>query len=127
VRLAIDDFGVGWSSLSYLTQFPIDVLKIDRSFVQQIVPGPTAAHGADAVSPIVKAVISMGKSLDLRVVAEGVETPEQLAFLQAEACAEGQGFYFGRPMAVAPCTEALARGFGLHPGGGAGAHEHASD
>jgi EAL domain-containing protein (putative c-di-GMP-specific phosphodiesterase class I) len=125
--LAIDDFGVGWSSLSYLTQFPIDVLKIDRSFVQQIVPGATAAHGANAVPPIVKAVISMGKSLELSVVAEGVETPEQLAFLQAEACAEGQGFYLGRPMAGGPCTEALIRGNGIPPGGWAGAHEHASE
>jgi diguanylate cyclase (GGDEF)-like protein len=127
VQLAIDDFGVGWSSLSYLTQFPIDALKIDRSFVQQIVPGATAAHGASAVAPIVKAVISMGKSLDLRVVAEGVETREQLTFLQAEACAEGQGYYFGRPMAAEQCTEVLERGIVIDLGGWAGAHEHASD
>jgi EAL domain-containing protein (putative c-di-GMP-specific phosphodiesterase class I) len=91
VQLAIDDFGTGWSSLSYLRHFPIDALKVDKSFVQEITSGSNAA-------PIVKAVISMGKSLKHRVIAEGVETHDQLAFLQAEDCDEGQGYYFCRPM-----------------------------
>jgi diguanylate cyclase (GGDEF)-like protein/PAS domain S-box-containing protein len=91
VQVAIDDFGTGYSNLSYLRTFPINVLKIDQSFVHEInvVPAGTS---------IVCAVISMGKSLGLRVIAEGVETKEQLAFLQAESCAEGQGFYFSRPL-----------------------------
>jgi diguanylate cyclase (GGDEF)-like protein/PAS domain S-box-containing protein len=91
VQLTIDDFGTGWSSLSYLRQFPIDALKVDKSFVQEITSGSTAA-------PIVSAVISMGKSLKHRVIAEGVETRDQLTFLQAADCDEGQGYYFSRPL-----------------------------
>jgi diguanylate cyclase (GGDEF)-like protein/PAS domain S-box-containing protein len=91
VQLAIDDFGTGWSSLSYLSHFPIDTLKVDQSFVQAITPGSDAAS-------IVSAVIGMGKSLKHRVIAEGVETRDQLAFLRAEACDEGQGYYFNRPL-----------------------------
>jgi EAL domain-containing protein (putative c-di-GMP-specific phosphodiesterase class I) len=91
VQLAIDDFGTGWSSLSYLSDFPIDTLKVDQSFVQAISPGSAAGS-------IVRAVISMGKSLKHRVIAEGVETRDQLAFLRAEECDEGQGYYFDRPL-----------------------------
>jgi diguanylate cyclase (GGDEF)-like protein/PAS domain S-box-containing protein len=91
VQLAIDDFGTGWSSLSYLRHFPIDALKVDKSFVQEIT---SPSHSA----PIVTAVISMGKSLNHRVIAEGVETVDQLAFLQAEDCDEAQGYYFSRPL-----------------------------
>ena len=91
VKLAIDDFGTGWSSLSYLRQFPIDALKVDKSFVQEITSRSRTA-------PIVTAVISMGKSLNHRVIAEGVETVDQLAFLQAEDCDEAQGYYFSRPL-----------------------------
>jgi len=91
VQVAVDDFGTGYSSLSYLRRFPIDALKIDQSFVRQITSAP------DETS-IVTAIISMGRSLKLRVVAEGVETQQELAFLQAHHCDEAQGYYFSRPV-----------------------------
>ncbi len=91
VRLALDDFGTHYSSLSYLRKFPLDALKIDQTFVRQIttVPPETA---------IVIAVIAMGRSLNLRVVAEGVETLEELDFLRSHDCDEAQGYYFSRPV-----------------------------
>jgi diguanylate cyclase (GGDEF)-like protein/PAS domain S-box-containing protein len=103
VQLAIDDFGTGWSSLSYLRHFPIDALKVDKSFVQEITSGSNAA-------PIVSAVISMGRSLKHRVIAEGVETRDQLAFLQAEDCGEGQGYYFCRPLVAQQFARVLETG-----------------
>jgi diguanylate cyclase (GGDEF)-like protein/PAS domain S-box-containing protein len=103
VHLAVDDFGTGYSSLSYLRQFPIDVLKIDQSFVQQITGDPYD-------SAIVSAIIDMGKNLNQRVVAEGIETQEQLAYLQARRCAEGQGYFFSRPVAAAQFAQLLELG-----------------
>ena len=91
VQVAVDDFGTGYSSLSYLRKFPIDALKIDQSFVRQITTAPDE-------TTIVTAIISMGRSLKLRVVAEGVETQEELAFLQAHQCDEAQGYFFSRPL-----------------------------
>ncbi|MDP9083208.1 MAG: EAL domain-containing protein [Pseudomonadota bacterium] len=100
LTLALDDFGTGYSSLSYLKRFPIDTLKIDRSFVRSI---DTNADDASIVS----AVISMGKNLHMRVVAEGVETREQLDFLQERGCPFGQGYYFSPPLAGQECIQVL--------------------
>ena len=91
VRLAVDDFGTGYSSLSYLTRFPIDALKLDQSFVNDIISSTD-----DAI--VVSAVISMGQALKHRVIAEGVENQEQLAFLRTHGCDEGQGYYFSHPI-----------------------------
>jgi len=91
VQVAVDDFGTGYSSLSYLQKFSIDALKIDQSFVRRITTAPTE-------TTIVTAVISMARSLKLRVVAEGVETLKELEFLQAHQCDEAQGYYFSRPV-----------------------------
>jgi EAL domain-containing protein (putative c-di-GMP-specific phosphodiesterase class I) len=93
VQLAVDDFGTGYSSLSYLNQFPLDVLKIDQSFVEGI-------GGSSNNSIIVSAVIGMGNSLKLKVIAEGVENQMQLNFLKEKYCEEGQGYFFSKPIPV---------------------------
>ncbi|MEJ7806783.1 MAG: EAL domain-containing protein [Telluria sp.] len=102
IRLAVDDFGTGYSSLSYLKLFPVDVLKIDRSFVSCI--GTAGDDGA-----IATAVIAMGNSLNFRVVAEGVEDQFQRDFLRSHHCDEGQGFFFGAPVAPGAFEHMLAR------------------
>jgi diguanylate cyclase (GGDEF)-like protein/PAS domain S-box-containing protein len=106
VQIAVDDFGTGYSSLSYLNRFPIDVLKIDQSFVKAI----DADVGADSDGAIVSAVIDMGKNLHQRVIAEGVEEEKQLVFLQAHNCNEGQGYWFSRPVDAARMQVMLGSG-----------------
>jgi diguanylate cyclase (GGDEF)-like protein/PAS domain S-box-containing protein len=99
--LKVDDFGTGPSSLSYLQCCPVDVLKIDQSFVRDIEPAPDGA-------PLVRAVIAMGKSLGCRVVAEGVETRQQFAYLRSEHCDEGQGYHFSPPVNAAAFERLLS-------------------
>jgi EAL domain-containing protein (putative c-di-GMP-specific phosphodiesterase class I) len=103
VRLAIDDFGTGYSSLSYLRQFPIDTLKVDQSFIHEI-------NAETDEATIISAVINMGCRMRHRVIAEGVETAEQLAFLRAHGCDEGQGYYFARPTPALETAKLLELG-----------------
>ena len=102
IRLAIDDFGTGYSSLSYLKRFPIDVLKVDRSFVAGL-----PANRGDAA--IVRAVVGLTRALGLKAVAEGVETQDQLAELRGLGCDQGQGYFFGRPVATEVADAVLRR------------------
>jgi EAL domain-containing protein (putative c-di-GMP-specific phosphodiesterase class I) len=114
IRIAIDDFGTGYTSLTTLQRFPLDTIKIDRSFIRGMGIGVQDTGLADAV-------IAMGKRLSLTVVAQGVETGEQADFLRAHACDEIQGFYFSRPLPadefvkllLSPETTYLGRRLGL--------------
>jgi EAL domain-containing protein (putative c-di-GMP-specific phosphodiesterase class I) len=101
VRLAIDDFGTGYSTLSYLRRFPIDILKLDRELIE-------AGSGPDA--KLMKAIVGLGRSLDLTTVAEGIERPAQEAELRALGCELGQGFLFARPMSEADLVRELEGG-----------------
>lgn len=100
VKLSIDDFGTGYSSLSYLQRFPLDVLKIDRSFVKDI-------HKQPESQAIVKAILAMARSLKLSVIAEGVETHEELRFLKESGCDAMQGYYFSPPVPALDATRLL--------------------
>ena len=102
VKLVIDDFGTGYSSLSYLRQFPVTKLKIDRSFIRDVALNP-----GDAA--ITSAIISMARSLDLKVIAEGVEDEGQLSFLRSHKCDEYQGYYFSRPLKVEDVASKLRK------------------
>jgi EAL domain-containing protein (putative c-di-GMP-specific phosphodiesterase class I) len=100
IRLAIDDFGTGYSSMSLMKQFPIDTIKIDRSFVRDL---PVDSED----QAIAQAIISMGKALGMTVIAEGVETVEQEAFLRSHACDEMQGFLFSKPLPAMQMADLL--------------------
>jgi len=98
VRIAMDDFGTGYSSLSYLQAFPFDKLKIDKSFVSSLDVRPQSAA-------IIRSIISLGRALNLPIIAEGVETEEQQAFLIKEGCSELQGYLIGRPRPIGDYLE----------------------
>ena len=100
IRLAVDDFGTGYSSLSYLKKFPLDVLKIDRSFVSDL------AHDMDDAA-IVDSIIAMAHRLNLKVIAEGIENQGQIDFLQNHECDIGQGYYYSKPMPAELLINAL--------------------
>ena len=108
MQLSIDDFGTGYSSLSYLKRFPVDRLKIDQSFVKDVVTDPDNAA-------IAQAVISLGHGLNLKVTAEGVETREQLQFLREHQCDEKQGYLFSKPLAADDFGKLLQEGRMLEP------------
>ena len=103
VRLSLDDFGAVYSSLSQLRHLPVDILRIDRTLIAEVAKDRSSAA-------IVSAIISLAKSLNLKVVAEGVETEEQLEFLRQKDCDEAQGYLFGHPLPVDQITELLLRG-----------------
>jgi diguanylate cyclase (GGDEF)-like protein/PAS domain S-box-containing protein len=102
LRIAMDDFGTGYSSLSYLQSFPFDKIKIDQSFIANL------SHGQQSAT-IIRAVIALGRGLDVPVTAEGVETEEQLRFLASEECTEYQGYFLGRPKPIADYAELVGR------------------
>ena len=101
--IAIDDFGTGFSSLAYLTRFPIDKLKIDRSFVSQL----CEVHDKQV---IVSTIVAMAKNLSMQVVAEGVETATQLQLLKTQGCDFAQGYFFSRPISAEQFTQLLSKG-----------------
>jgi len=105
IRISLDDFGTGYSSLSHIKDFPVDTLKIDKSFVSTI---ETAGESA----AIVRALVELAKNLSIEVVAEGIENEAQRSFLMGIGCGYGQGFLFSKPLQMADATEWLRKGFG---------------
>ena len=110
VRLAIDDFGTGYSSLSYLQRFPVDILKIDRSFTEGLLRG-------DQATAFVRTIVSLARALDLKTIAEGVEHPAQLEALAALGCDAAQGYLFSRPVSGPEIEELLVEGLEKHVAG----------
>jgi EAL domain-containing protein (putative c-di-GMP-specific phosphodiesterase class I) len=108
VTVAMDDFGTGYSSLSTLQAFPFDKIKVDKSFIQAV---GSSAHAA----AIVKATLLLGRSLNIPVLAEGVETESHLDFLRHEGCSSVQGYLFGKPMPVADVERLIDRAFTSEP------------
>ena len=104
IKLALDDFGTGYSSLSYLSKFPVDVLKMDRSFLRE--------GASQQTTDLANAVVALGSTLSLEVVAEGIELPEQWETLRELGCELGQGFYFARPMNAEAARDVPRRGTG---------------
>jgi EAL domain-containing protein (putative c-di-GMP-specific phosphodiesterase class I) len=103
VSISMDDFGTGYSSLSYLRSFPIDKIKIDKSFVTDI------GHSADCAA-IIRAITGLGRSLNIPVLAEGVETSQQLEYLAKEGCEQFQGYFFSKPLPTAKIREFFTSG-----------------
>jgi EAL domain-containing protein (putative c-di-GMP-specific phosphodiesterase class I) len=103
IRLAIDDFGIGYSSFDYLRRLPVDRIKIAQAFVERISTEPGSAA-------IVQATIGLARTLGISVIAEGIESPDQLGLLKSWGCREGQGFYFAKPLAAEDATLLLSRG-----------------
>lgn len=103
IQIAMDDFGTGYSSLSVLKHFPLDTIKIDRSFVQDLVESPSDAA-------IASTIIALAKGLDFKVLAEGIETPEQMDVLNKMGCDYAQGYWFSRPLTVQQVDEMLTSG-----------------
>ena len=100
MRIAIDDFGTGYSSLAYLQRFPVDALKIDRSFISRVSQDPEG-------DTLIHTLVQLGKSLSIETLAEGIEQSRELSLLKEENCDSGQGFLFARPLDVAACDEFL--------------------
>jgi EAL domain-containing protein (putative c-di-GMP-specific phosphodiesterase class I) len=107
VRIAIDDFGTGYSSLGHLRQFPVDALKIDRSFITGL------AHNVEGES-LIHTLVQLGKALSIETIAEGIEQPNELSLLQEERCDGGQGFLFARPLDIT-ATEAFLKKWIVNP------------
>ena len=108
VRIAVDDFGTGYSSLSYLSRLPVDRLKLDRSLIQMMT---LSSKGA----AVIRSVVSLGADLDIDVLAEGVETEQQLQMLVQLGCPRAQGFLLGRPMSATQAQVALKKAWGNRP------------
>ena len=100
VRIAIDDFGTGYSSLAHLQRFPVDALKIDRSFISQLAENPEG-------ETLLRTLVQLGKALSIETLAEGIEQQRELSLLQEEHCDSGQGFLFARPLAADAAEEFL--------------------
>ena len=107
LRIGIDDFGTGYSSLSYLRRFPMDTLKIDRSFVSGLKANPENRE-------IIRTIIGLARNLGMNVVAEGTETAEEISYLKTLDCEFAQGYYYSKPVDSASATVLLAKGHSLH-------------